>query len=317
MIKRILASLVALAALASAAATAQAEWMPGGPIKMLIGFRAGGGADTQARLIAEELEERHGWKIIPEQMTGKGGAVLAAALKEEPADGTAIGIIVTESLGYNMVAAKNAGYQQSDFTALTTTAGFQMGIVALTSKGWNTFDELVEAARAGEQIRFGAMSPKLADLAYLLGKAHGIEFNIVMTQGGKGVMDGLNAGDLDIGWGAGIQNNAVLAGDMINLASGLSTRLMVSPDAPTINELGLPFSADGYFIFVSPDGIPAEAREALSSAIASIVSDGDTEAGGFIEKAFGGSVVIAGEELDALLAAEEAAAAALLEEASR
>jgi len=240
-----------------------------GPITMLIGFRAGGVADTQARLIAEEIEERHGWKIIPDQKTGRGGSVLAAALKNEPADGTAIGIVVTESLGYNMVATTSAGYEQSDFTPLTATAGFQMGIVALASRGWSTFDDMAESARAGEQIRFGAMSPKLADLAYKLGKASGIEFNIVMKQGGKGVMDGLYAGDLDIGLAPASKTGAVLAADMVNLASGLSEKLIVSPNAPTMSELGVHFTADGYFPFLAPAGIPEEAREALSGAIAS------------------------------------------------
>ena len=293
-----------------------ADWTPPGPIKMMIAFKAGGGADTQARMIAEELEARHGWTIIPEQVTGKGGAVLARALKDEPADGTSIGILVTESLGYNMVAAGNAGYTQADFTPLTTTAGFQMGVVALSSKGWKTFDEMIAAAKGGQEIRFGAMSPRLADLAYLLGKAHGVSFNIVMVRGGKGVMNGLNAGDLDAGWGAGIQTKAVLAGDMVNLASGLSTKLDVTPDAPTMEELGVDFNADGYFMFAAPDGIPDTARETLSSAIAAVVMDESTKAGGFLRKAFGGPVVIRGAELEALLAADEAASAELLKAAS-
>ena len=116
-----------------------------------------------AWVIAEELEARYGWKIIPEQVTGKGGAVLARALKDEPTNGTSIGILVTESLGYNMLAARSAGYSHADFTPLTTTAGFQMGVVALTSKGWKTFDEMIGAARGGQEIRFGAMSPRLAE----------------------------------------------------------------------------------------------------------------------------------------------------------
>jgi len=56
------------------------------------------------------------------------------------------------------------------------------------------------------------MSPRLGDLAYLLGKAHDIEFNIVSLKGGKAVMNALNAGDVDIGWGAGVQTKAVVAG---------------------------------------------------------------------------------------------------------
>ena len=74
-----LAARAGLLALAFSAAAAVADWAPPGPIKMLIAFKAGGGADTQARLIAEELEARHGWKIIPEQLTGKGGANLTSA----------------------------------------------------------------------------------------------------------------------------------------------------------------------------------------------------------------------------------------------
>lgn len=307
------AAVAAFGMVAASASFSLAEWKPSGPIKMMIAFKAGGGADTQARMIAEALEEKHGWKVIPENVTGKGGANMARALKGEANDGTVIGIAVTETFAYNMAAAGDkAGYAQSDFTPLTTTAGFQMGVVSLTSKGWNTWEDMIAAAKGGEKIRFGVMSPKLADLAYLLGQAHGVEFNTVMVRGGKGVMNGLNAGDLDIGWGAGIQAKAVKAGDMVNLASGLSTKLAVSPDAPTMAELGVDYNADGYFMFTAPAGLPDDARAALSSAIAGIVNDESTKAGGFIRKAFGGPITISGAELDAIMAADVKAASALM-----
>ena len=175
---------------------------------------------------------------------------------------------------------------------------------------------MVASASAGEDVSFGAMSPKLADLAYLLGKQHGVDFNIVMAKGGKGVMNGLNADDLDVGWVAGIQSKAVASGEMVNLASGLSTKLAMSPDAPTMAELGVDFTADGYFVFVAPAGLPDEAREALASAIGEIVADPDTKAGEFVEKAFGGAAVINGDELDALMASEVTNAEALLAAAS-
>jgi tripartite-type tricarboxylate transporter receptor subunit TctC len=295
-----------------AVGSAVAQWAPSGPIKMMIAFRAGGGADTQGRMIAEAIEAKTGWKIIPEQVTGKGGSNMAAALKGQPNDGTAIGLAVTETFAYNMKAATNAGYAADDFTFLTTTAGFQMGVVALTSNGWNTFTDVVEAAKGGQAIRFGAMSPKLADLAYMLAKQHGVEFNTVMVKGGKGVMNGLNAGDIDVGWGAGIQGKAVAAGEMVNLASGLSTKLNVSPDAPTMAELGVDFNADGYFVFAAPAGLPADARKALSDAIVDAISDESSKAAGFINKAFGGAISIRGSELDTLIIADGEAAEALL-----
>ena len=88
MIKTLKTAIAAIG-LTAFAATAQAnDWTPPGPIKLMIAFAAGGGADTQARLIADDLESKLGWQFIPEQVTGKGGMNLAMAIKDQPNDGT-------------------------------------------------------------------------------------------------------------------------------------------------------------------------------------------------------------------------------------
>ena len=311
--KSLLRSLIAAGALvAMGTSGALAEWKPSGPITMMIAFAAGGGADTQARMIAEELEKRHGWKIIPEQVTGGGGAKLAAKMKGMANDGTVIGMAVTETYGYNMVANPKAGFTQADITPLTTTAGFQMGIVSLASKGWNDFGDVIAAAKAGETIRFGTMSPRIADIAYLLGEANGVEFNIIEVRGGKAVMNGVNAGDMDLGFMAGIQAKGVASGELVNLASALSTALKMSPEAKGMDAYGVDFVLDGYFMFAGPAGMPSDARKAISSAIAEIVNDPSTKAGGFIKKAFGGPATISGAELGGLLAKDAADAETLM-----
>lgn len=300
---------------ATALGAAAEDWKPAGPVKLMIAFAAGGGADTQARLIAEELEATLGWSFIPEQVTGKGGLNLAAAMKSEANDGTVIGMAVTETLGYNM-AASNSGMTPADFTPITTTAGFQMGVVARSDKGWNTMADVVAAAKSGQNIRFGVMSPRLADLAYLLGKAQGVDFNIISVKGGKAVMNGVNAGDMDIGFMAGIQAKGVAAGDLVNLASALKAPLVQTPDAPTFADLGVEFSADGYFMFMGPAGMPDDARAALANAIKGVVENPETKAGGLIKKAFGGASVIMGGDLDAMVASDYASAGDLLKAAS-
>jgi tripartite-type tricarboxylate transporter receptor subunit TctC len=315
MMKRIFKAAVAAVGFIALATSAMAEWTPPGPIKLMIAFAAGGGADTQARMIAEELETKLGWKFTPEQVTGKGGMNLAMAMKDQPNDGTVIGMAVTETLGYNMRAA-NAGVTPSDFTAITTTAGFQMGVVSQSSKGWKTFADVVAAAKSGQEIRFGVMSPKLADLAYLLGKAQGVEFNIVSVKGGKDVMNGVVAGDLDVGFMAGIQGKGVAAGDLVNLASGLSVPLKQTPDAPTLADLGVAFNSDGYFAFIGPKGMPAEARDAIAAAISDAISTEGTKVNGLLKKAFGGPTVIAGDDLQALVESGFAAAGELMKVAS-
>lgn len=298
--KKLLKSAVVAAAILGTSTIAFADdWTPPGPIKMIIAFAAGGGADTQARLIAEELEAAHGWKIIPEQVTGKGGLNAVNALKESATDGTVIGMIVTETLGYNMAAAK-AG-QPSDVTSITTTAGTQMAIVALASKGWKTFADVIEAAKGGEDIRFGVMTGMLGDLAYITGKENGVDFNIISVRGGKAVMNGLNAGDMDVGFGAGIQAKAVAAGDMVELASARSDALKNSPDAPLLSEFGVEYFNETAFMFAGPPNMDPAARDAIAAAIAGVVTTEGGKASAFINKAFGGPVVISGDELEAVV----------------
>lgn len=313
--KLFLTAAIAAVTFLGATSGAMAEWKPNGPIKLMIAFAAGGGADTIARAVGDELQKRHGWEIQPQQVTGGGGLKLAAAMKGEPNDGTTIGMAVTETYGYNMVANPGAGVSLNDVTALTTVAGFQMGIVAKADKGWKTIDDVLAAAKSGEAIRFGTMSPKLSDLAFLLGDANGVEFNIVEVKGGKAVMNGVNAGDIDVGFMAGIQAKGVASGDLVNLASALTVPLVQTPDAPLIGDRGVPFGADGYFLFAAPAGLDAEARSALTNAIAEIVQDESTKAGGIIKKAFGGAAVINGSDVDALLEKDVADAAELIKAA--
>ena len=288
-------------------------WEPNGPIKMIIAFRAGGGADTSGRLIAEGIQDATGWEIIPEQITGKGGVNALVALKDMPNDGSAIALVVTESLGYNAASAQGAGIEPSHYTGLTTTAGFQMGIVAKTEMGWNDIGDAIDDVKAGKELRFGVMSPKLADLAFLLGDANGVEFNIIEVAGGKAVMDGVVAGDMDLGFMAGIQARGVASGELVNLASALSGPLKQSPEAPTMADYGLEFNAEGYFVFVAPAGLPDDARMALTDAIIEASNSG--KAAEMISAAFGGTVNIMGEELDALLQNDFDAAGVLIEAA--
>ncbi len=311
---RLISAVLAALFMMAGSSTAH-DWSPDGPVKMLIGFAAGGGADTQARLIAQDIEEAHGWQIIPEQVTGKGGMNLALALKDEPADGTVIGMVVTETLGYNMRVA-DAGVGPNDFTAIATTAGFQMGIVAKTSMGWGDFGDVVEAAKAGQALRFGTMSPRLSDLAYLLGKAQGVDFNIVEVKGGKAVMNGVNGGDMDLGFMAGIQAKGVAAGDLVNLASALSTPLKQTPDAPSMKDFGLEFNSDGYFVFIGPGNMDKEVRDAWIGAIFGAVNREGSKSNGFIRKAFGAPTVISGDRLQAQVVKEFEDAGRLIAAAS-
>ncbi|MEO1681509.1 MAG: tripartite tricarboxylate transporter substrate-binding protein [Pseudomonadota bacterium] len=308
---------VAALAVTLGAVGAQAqEWEPSGPIKLMIAFRAGGGADTMGRLLAEEIATRRGWEIIPENVTGKGGATMAVALKNEPADGLAIGVTVSEATTYNVQATRNPGYALEDFDYISTISGSQMGIIAKADRGWTTLGDVIEAAKAGESFSFGVMSQKLADAAYVIGKNNGVEFTTVMVQGGKGGLNGVVADDLDLAWAAGVQTPGVQAGDLVNLVSAEDGPLNISPDAPMLDAYNVPFTFGVKFIVVAPTGLPDDVKATYAAAVAEVLNDPDSKLSQFVTKAFSGPELLQGDDLTAFMQDGYDAAGALLDASS-
>jgi hypothetical protein len=77
----VLSAAIAAVTMLGTTTGALAEWKPNGPIKLMIAFAAGGGADTIARAVGDELQKRHGWEIQPQQVTGAGELYV---LSEDP-----------------------------------------------------------------------------------------------------------------------------------------------------------------------------------------------------------------------------------------
>lgn len=155
-----------------------------------------------------------------------------------------------------------------------------------------------------------------ADITYHFGKKTGIDFNIVELGGGKAVMNGLSAGDLDIGWVAGAQAKFVRNGDMVNIARAIAPPLNDSPDAPMITDLGSDYLMEGYFMFVAPGDIDPAAQKAITTAIIDVLKNPDSKAATLVNRAFGKATTISGEALGVLVAEEAKATKALLADVS-
>lgn len=309
--KKLLPIGLAIAAF-SFAQPAQAEWKPSGPIKVMIGFKAAGGTDTQGRLIFEEIGKRKGWKTIITNIAGKGGGNMLSQLMSEPADGLTIGMAVDSSVTYLPLVSKKIKYSVDSFTYLITTAPTQMAIVARKDKGWKSIDDLIAYAKAGNKVSIASMSPRLDDGVYVLSNKYGVKLNKVSVKGGKGSMNAIIAGDVDAGWGAGIQGKLVRAGTVVNLISAENKRLVLSPDIPTMRELGMPFQFGVKFLTMAPKGLPADARKAIADAIYDVVNDKSTKAHQFISKNFGPPPLVTGAKLDAQMKANVDESKALL-----
>ena len=188
-----------LAAAALPAPAAQAAW-PEKPITMYVAFKAGGGSDTLGRIVAKAIEKKHGWKFIIKNRAGAGGTVMAKAMLKAPKDGYTIGMGVTDAFGFS-TAMKKTGYTTDDFVYLGSIAKYQMGILALKTKGWNTLEDAMKAAKAKGSIVIGAMGPRLIFATRLMARHYGVKMKIVPARGGRGVMNQLLGGHVDIGIG--------------------------------------------------------------------------------------------------------------------
>ncbi|HSG57502.1 MAG TPA: tripartite tricarboxylate transporter substrate-binding protein, partial [Paracoccaceae bacterium] len=202
------------AALLLAAGPALAEWNPDGPIRLWIGYGAGGGTDVQGRTLAKEIEAKRGWQVIPENKAGDDGTVMSVQLKEEEPDGQTLGFAITTT--YDFAPMNSDSLSPEEFTYITTTAGSQMAVLARAESGWKTLEDL-QAAAASEQIVWANWGTQVEAGAEIVARALDIEVNHLRTDGGRGALNALVAMDANVGWGGGVQKPLVEAGELVIL----------------------------------------------------------------------------------------------------
>lgn len=278
------------------AGPALAEWNPDGPIRLWIGYGAGGGTDVQGRTLAKEIEALRGWKILPENKAGEDGTVMSAQLKTEAPDGQTLGFAITTT--YDFAPMNSDNLSPGDFTYITTTAGSQMAVLARSESGWQTLDDLKAAADNGEQIVWANWGTQVEAGAEIIARALGINVNHLRTKGGKGALNALVSMDANVGWGGGVQKPLVEAGVLTILASAETTPVALAPEKPTLRDLGIDLNLGYQYIITAPAGLPDEIRDEIAAVVAEILNNPDSETRQFIEKQYPPSpIVTQGEAL--------------------
>ncbi|WP_353476349.1 tripartite tricarboxylate transporter substrate binding protein (plasmid) [Salipiger sp. H15] len=277
-------SLLIAASMLALAGPAFAEWQPDGPIRLWIGYGAGGGTDVQGRTLAKEIEARRGWKIAPENKAGEDGTVMSAQLKSEAPDGQTLGFAITTT--YDFAPMNSDNLSPEDFTYITTTAGSQMAVLARADSGWNTLEDLQAAAAGGEQIVWANWGTQVEAGAELVARGLGISVNHLRTEGGKGALNALVSMDANVGWGGGVQKPLVEAGVLKILASAETTPVALDPEKRTLRDMGIELNLGYQYIITAPAGLPEEIRDEIAAVVAEILADPESETRQFIEKQY-------------------------------
>ena len=279
--KRILLTTAAALGLAG---PAMAEWNPDGPIRLWIGYGAGGGTDVQGRTLAKEIEALRGWQVIPENKAGDDGLVMSAQLMNEEPDGQTLGFAITTTYDFAPMSSDNLSPE--DFTYITTTAGSQMAVLARSEGGWETLEDVKAAAEAGEEIVWANWGTQVEAGAEIVARALGIDVNHQRTEGGRGVLNALVAMDANVGWGGGVQKPLVEAGQLNILASAESGPVALASEKPTLQDMGIDLNLGYQYIITGPVGMSDDVRDEIAGVVAEILNNPDSETRQFIEKQY-------------------------------
>lgn len=260
--KRPLPLLLLASILAVAAPAAFAQAFPSKPVKLFVGYTAGGAVDTIARALGQQLAASLGQPVVVENKPGANTNIAMKALIDSPPDG------YTLMLTANALAANPALYQPppfdpaKDVTPVALVGRVPVVIAVNPQTPYATLGQLVAAAKAKPgTIAYATpgngSTPHLA--TELFARSAGITLSHVPYRGGAQAITDVVAGHVQV-----VAMNALevdpqaKAGRLRVLAVMSPARSPIFPDAPTIAESGFPgFEASVWYGVIGPANLPA------------------------------------------------------------
>ncbi len=243
------------------------------PVRIVVGFAAGGTADIIARVVAEKLKDTLGQPVIVDNRPGAIGRIAAEAVKSAAPDGTTIMVMPIGPMAVVPHTTKSISYDAlNDFAPVALGATFQFAIAAGPESGARTWQEFVAWARAHPDKAAYATSgagslPHF--FGVLLSREIGVDMVHVAYKGSAAYINDLIGGQVPVAIDA-IADLTELhrAGKIRVLASSGATRSTALPEVPTFNELGLKnVEAIGWFGFFAPAKTPAAIVDTLNRGI--------------------------------------------------
>jgi tripartite-type tricarboxylate transporter receptor subunit TctC len=261
------------AALAGLASPAIAQDKFDKPVRIIVGFAAGGTADLIARVVAEKMKDSIGQPVIVDNRPGAIGRIAAEAVKNALPDGATIMVMPIGPMAVVPHVYKDIPYDPvRDFTPIALGATFQFAIAAGPASGAKNWAEFVAWARAnpGKASYATSGAGSLPHFfGVLLGRGIGVEMVHVPYKGSAAYINDLLGGQVPAAVDA-IADLTELhrAGRVTILASSGAQRSTALPEVPTFAELGVRnVEAIGWFGFFAPAKTPKPIVDALNRAI--------------------------------------------------
>jgi tripartite-type tricarboxylate transporter receptor subunit TctC len=268
----LLAATLWAAASAFTTATAQAQPFPNKPVKIIVGFPAGGPLDSHGRLLADRLQQLLGQPVIIDYKAGAGGAVGAEFVAKSDADGYTLLLANTGTMVINPAIYPKLSYSTlKDFVPIARTAQQPLVLLTNPSVPVQTVADLVKLAKAKPgQLNYGsAGNGGISHLVpEMFKQATGTFMVHIPYRGSAPAFTDLIAGQVQV-MAESIPQAAqyVKNGKLRALAVTSRARNPALPDTPTLIEAGLKdFEVVGFYGLLAPAGTPPAVVERLSAA---------------------------------------------------
>jgi tripartite-type tricarboxylate transporter receptor subunit TctC len=270
---RLAAWIIGAAACAMAASgVAYAEDYPTRPIRVIVGFGAGSGADITARVVGARMSEILGQQIVVENKTGAGSSIGADYVAHASNDGYTL-FLATISQPINAAITPRLNFDfVKDFAPIVLVSTIPNLLVVNPSLGVKTVPELIALAKAKpDSLSFGSSGVGTGThlAAELFKVLAGVQMVHVPYAGSAQALTDLLAGRIQLVFTpASTVIQHVRDGKLVALATTEKKRAAIAPDVPTMGEAGLPgFDTGLWFGLLAPAGTPKPAIDKINAAV--------------------------------------------------
>lgn len=284
---------------AAAAAVASAQPYPNRPVKLLVGFPAGGGLDVLARIVGQRVSEQWGQPIIIDNRPGAGSNIAGDLAAKSTPDGFTLLHTNIALMSINPALYSKMSFSpMKELTPVIQLVNLPLAVMVRADSPFQTLKDLIEFARANPgKLNFGSGGnggvPHLA--LELLNSSYDLKIVHVPYKGSADAVKDLLGGPIDVMCDAiSVGLSQIKAGKLKALAVTTETRHPALPDTPTSTEAGYSkFLVTGWQGWVAPAGTPRailervnlEANKALADPAtrAKLFEQGYLPAGGSID----------------------------------
>jgi tripartite-type tricarboxylate transporter receptor subunit TctC len=265
------------AALPALPGLARAQAYPSRPVRILVGFAAGGATDIQARLMGQWLSDRLGQQFIVENRAGASGNIATEAVAKAAPDGyTLLQVVTPHAINAALYSNLNFDFLR-DIAPVICAARLAYVVVVHPSVPAATIPELIAYAKANPgKINYGSAGPGTPQniACELFKMMTGVDLVHVPYRGGAPATSDLVGGHLQVIFSPVSESiEHIKAGKLRALAVTTAARLDALPDVPTVAEFVPGYEASGFAGIGVPRGTPPEIIAQLNKELNAGLAD--------------------------------------------